>query len=164
MGYNFMSEEVTAGGKEFVFALVWAAVLYFVCGIIMSAFKSYFFIGAVISLLMFCVFGFFVMTRYASRFTYTLKDGSLRINRMIGKRNKEVEFHCSAITGMYYGYRPASFPRRPYNMRKSILSGKRLLYIEYKASDGTRQGVVIEPSDRLRNKIDRERNKSDKND
>ena len=148
-----MTEEITAGGKEFVLAMLWAAALYFVCGIIMDMFKSYFFAGGVISVLVFCVFGFFVMTRYCARFTYTLKGGRLRVNRMIGKRNKEIELPCKNITNISRGRRPAGFPKRPYNMRKSVFANKRLLYIEFTDKTGERCGVIIEPSDELREKI-----------
>ncbi len=152
-----MKEELTAGGKEFFFAMLWAAGLYIVSGILMSAFKNY--IGAAAAIVIFCIFGFFVLTHYASRFTYTLKNGRLRINRMIGKRNKEIELACADISDMYYGFKPQSFPRRPYNMRKSIISGKRSLYIVYKDGSGGLCGVIIEPSDKLRKRIEKERNK-----
>ena len=156
-----MTEEVAAGGKEFAVAMLWAAMLYILCGLIMEVCRQvlpgYYFIGAIISVLIFCVFGFFVLTRYASRFTYTLSGGRLRINRMVGKRNKEIEFACGDIINMYYGYRPASFVKRPYNMRKSLFSKSRLLYIEYRNKDGKTEGVVIQPSDKLRKKIERER-------
>ena len=152
-----MTEEVTAGGREFGFAMLWAAALYFVCGVMMSFFKSYFSAGGVISILIFCVFGFFVMTRYSARFTYTLKSGKLRINRMIGKRNKEIEFSCKNIVSMSYGSKPESFPGRPYNMRKTVFGRKHLLFIEYVDKSGEHCGVIIQPSQKLREKIERER-------
>lgn len=159
-----MTEEVTAGGREFCFAMLWAAALYVVCGILMSFFSSYFSAGGVISIFIFCVFGFFVMTRYSARFTYTLKSGRLRVNRTIGKRNKEIEFACKDIINMSCGTKPESFPKRPYNMRKTVFSTKKLLYIEYADKSGESVGVIIQPSEKLREKIERERNKKDKDD
>ncbi|MCH5212001.1 MAG: hypothetical protein J1G06_03220 [Oscillospiraceae bacterium] len=156
-----MKEEVTAGGKEFGFAMLWAAALYFVCGIIMTLFRSYYFAGGVISILVFCVFGFFVMTRYSARFTYTVKSGRLRVNRMIGKRNKEIELLCKNITNTSYGKRPAAFPKRPYNMRKTVFSTKKLLFIEFTDKEGEKRGVIIQPSEKFIAKIDCERNKND---
>lgn len=157
-----MKEEITAGVKQFCFTMLWAAVLYIICGVIAAGFYSYAFIGGITGILIFCVFGFFVLTHYTSRFTYTLKDGSLRINRMIGKRNKEIEFKCSEITGMYYGFKPVSFPKRSLSMRVSVFSPKRSLYIEYSKAGGERMGVIIEPSEQLRRKIEKERKKSDR--
>lgn len=159
-----MSEEITAGGKEFVFAMIWAAGLYMVCGIIMSLFGSYAFIGAIISIIIFCIFGFYVLTRYSARFTYTLKGNNLRVNRMIGKRNKEFEMKCSDIEGAYYGYKPMGFPRRAANMRKSIFSKKHSLYIEYRNKEGELCGIVIEPSEKLRKKIIKLKDKGRNND
>lgn len=153
-----MTEELTAGGKEFFFAMLWAAGLYVIAGMLMEAFKNY--IGAAAAIVIFGIFGFFVLTHYASRFTYTLKNGRLRVNRMIGKRNKEIEIACSDITDMYYGFKPQSFPKRPYNMRKSIISGRSSLYIVFKDSSSALCGVIIEPSDKLRKRIEKERNKN----
>lgn len=157
-----MSEEKTAGGKQFVFVLLWSAMLYLVCGMIMSLFGSYAFIGGILALIVFCIFGFFVLTHYTARFTYTLKNGSLRINRMIGKRNKEVEFPISSIVRCVYGVKPNDFVKQSVSMRISVFSGKDSLYIEYTNKKNELSGVVIEPSQKLRKRIDRERNKKSK--
>lgn len=150
-----MKEEVTGGYKEFGIAMIIAALLYILCYIIVeiSGLWNYRFIGAVISIIIFCVFGFFVMTRYSAKFTYELKGNRLRINRMIGKRNKEVEVRIAGIEAVYYGYKPASFPKRPEMMRKSIIRNKNSLFIVYKTKNGERAGVVIEPSEKMRKKI-----------
>lgn len=159
-----MKEELTAGGREFVYVLIWAAALYFLCGIITASCASlrYPFIGGIVSVLIFAVFGFFVLTRYASRFTYRIADGRLRVNRLIGKRNKEIEAEIASITGMTLGKKPPDFPRRPYHMHRSIISRRRLLYIEYLNKEGRLCGVVIEPSDRFGKRIEKERKRLDK--
>lgn len=159
-----MTEEVTAGGKEFLLTVLSAAILYLVCGIIMSAFSNYFAIGGVISLMIFATFGFYILTRYTARFTYSLKNGSLRINRMIGKRNKEIEFDCGKIVSLCYGGKPSDFPKRPYYMRKSIFGAKKSLYIQYRDKEDKICGTVIEPSQKLRKKIEKERKKRVGND
>ncbi len=154
-----MREELASGGKQFLFVLIWAAALYIVCGMGMSLFGSYAFIGGILSILVFGVFGFFVLTRFTAKFTYTLKDGRLRVNRMIGKRNKEIDIPVSSITDIVCGVKPSGFPKRPYMMRVSVFSQKKSMYIEYKDKDGATQGLVIEPSDKLKKHIDRERKK-----
>lgn len=159
-----MKEEITAGGKEFVFVMLWAAFLYMVCYVIMSLFYSYRFIGGIISVIILVIFGFYVLTHYTARFTYSLKDGKLRINRMIGKRNRETELDCADIIGLYYGYKPMSFPKRTLSMRKSIINKKHSLYIEYKNKAGELCGVVIEPSEKLRKKINKLKGKGKRND
>ena len=127
----------------------------------MSLFGNYAFIGGVLSILIFCVFGFYVLTRYTARFTYTLKDGRLRVNRMIGKRNKEVDILISSVVDAVYGIKPADFPQKPYMMRVSIVSEKRSLFIKHKDKDGEIKGLVIEPSEKLKKRIDLERKKVD---
>ena len=189
-----MQEVHTAGVKQFGFTVLSAAALYILCGIIMSAFGDFAFIGGIISVLIFCVYGYFVLTHYTSRFTYSLKNGSmrinrmigkrnkefvfgffilthytarfsytlkngrLRINRMIGKRNKETEFSCSDITRIVNGIKPTGFPKHIQSMRISIVSDKDSMYIEYKDNNGGLSAVVIQPSQKLRKRIEREIN------
>ena len=153
-----MQEVHTAGVKQFGFTVLSAAALYILCGIIMSAFGDFAFIGGIISVLIFCVFGFFILTHYTARFSYTLKNGRLRINRMIGKRNKETEFSCSDITRIVNGIKPTGFPKHIQSMRISIVSDKDSMYIEYKDNNGGLSAVVIQPSQKLRKLIEREIN------
>ncbi len=156
-----MKEEHTSGTKQFFIVIGISAVLYLACAVMMSLFGSYAFIGGIISVLVFCVFGYFVLTHYTARFTYSLKDGRLRINRMIGKRNKEYEFPCSAITRTAFGVKPYGFPKPIHNMKINIASKKNCLYIEYKNKSGESEAVAIGPSDKLRRRIDKERKKTD---
>ena len=156
-----MKEELKAGGKEFAVTLLISAALYISCGVMMSLFGNYAFVGGIISILVFCVFGFYVLTRYTARFTYNLKDRRLRINRMIGKRNKEIDIAISSVIDTAYGIKPADFPKDAYIMRVSIVSAKRSLFIKYKDKDGEIKGAVIEPSEKLRKRIDMERKKVD---
>lgn len=156
-----MKEEYSPGGKQFVFVLLWSAVLYIACAAVMSAFGKYAFIGGIISVLVFCIFGFIVLTHYTARFTYSVKNGSLRINRMIGKRNKEIEFSCRNITGTAFGTKPNGFAKPIESMKISVISRKQSMYIEYKTKDGKSASVVIEPSEKLRRRIEKERNSID---
>lgn len=80
-----MKEQRTAGTKEFVFSMLWAVVLLFIGRGIVNSLPSYKFIGTVITIIFFCILGFFVLTRYSSMFTYEDTGYSLRINRGIGK-------------------------------------------------------------------------------
>lgn len=156
-----MREEHSSGIKQFVFVLIWAAFLYIVCGTVMSLFGDYAFVGGIISLFVFCVYGYIVLVHYTARFTYGLKDGILRINRRIGKRNKEIEICCGSITRTAFGEKPSGFAKPMFGMRVSAMSAKRSMYIEFTANDGSKNSVVIEPSDKLRKRIERERKKAD---
>lgn len=152
-----MQEVHTAGVKQFAITLLVSALLYILCGVMMSAFSDYAFIGGIISVLVFCVFGFFVLTHYTARFSYTLKNGRLRINRMIGKRNREIEFACADITRIVNGYKPLDFPKHIYSMKTAIISSKDCMYIEYNDKSGGLSAVVINPSQKLRKRIEREK-------
>ena len=138
-----MQEVHTAGIKQFGITLFVSMLLYILCGVMMSAFRNYAFIGGVISVFIFCVFGFFILTHYTARFTYTLKNGRLRINRM--------------ITRIVNGVKPLDFPKHIHNMRINIISNKDCMYIEYQDKNGGLSAVAIEPSEKLRKRIERER-------
>lgn len=152
-----MTENVSAGGKQFLIVLFWSAALYMIFGIIMSALHIYAFIGGIAAVIAFSILGFFVVTRYSARFTYSLKGGRLRITRQIGKRNKEREFACKDIVRTLYGVKPSDFVKKAPVMRMSIASAKKSLFIEYKDKNGQLCGIVIEPSKKLRNRIEEER-------
>lgn len=156
-----MKEEYSPGGKQFMFVLLWSAVLYIACAAVMSAFGNYAFIGGIIAVVVFCVFGFIVLTHYTARFTYSVKNGNLRINRMIGKRNKEIEFSCRNITKTAFGAKPDGFAKPIQSMKISVINKKQSMYIEYKTKDGKPASVVIEPSEKLRRRIEKERNSID---
>lgn len=156
-----MEEKHSSTTKQFLFVLLWAAFLYIACGTLMSAFGDYAFIGGVIALVVFAVFGYIVLVHYCARFTYSLKNGRLRINRMIGKRNKEVEFACSDITRTAFGEKQTDFSKPVFNMRVSVMNSKNSMYIEYKANDNSLKSVVIEPTEKLRKRIEKERKNTD---
>ena len=156
-----MKEEYSSGGKQFLFVLLWSAFLYVACGTMMAAFGNYAFIGGIISVLVFCVFGFFVLTHYTSKFTYSIKNDRLRINRMIGKRNKEIEISCRDITRTHFGAKPTGFAKPVQSMQISVISKKKSMYIEYRTKDGKKSSVVIEPSEKLRRRIEKERERTD---
>lgn len=146
-----MEETRTAGGKEFVFSVLWAIVLLFIGSYIISALPEYKIIGMIITLLIFCVLGFFVLTRYSAIFTYSLKDDRLRINRAIGKRNKEVDFAISDIKSMTK-HRPKNSTGRAKVMKETVFSQKDVYYVVYEKY-GLRNTLVFAPSKVMADKI-----------
>ncbi len=125
-----MEEKRTGGGKEFVFSIICAVILLFIGRIIINSIENYKIIGTIITIVMFCVLGFFVLTRYSAVYTYTLKNDRMRINRSIGHRNKEVDFAVSDIRTVTRT-KPAKAPRNTVIMRASVFSSKNLWYIVY---------------------------------
>ena len=78
-----MEEKRTGGGKEFVFSVIWAVILLCIGRVITNLLENYKIIGVIITIIMFCVLGFFVLTRYSAVYTFTFKDDRLRVNRSI---------------------------------------------------------------------------------
>lgn len=146
-----MEEKRTGGGKEFVFAMVWAVVLMLAGQYITYLLPSYKIIGTIITILMFCVLGFFVLTRYAAVFTYSVKDDIVRVNRSIGHRNKEVEFFASEVKSVTKT-RPEQKVINVYNMRTTVFSLKKVRYVVYERN-GIKNMLVFEPSDKMAKKI-----------
>ena len=125
-----MEEKRTGGKKEFLYSVLWAIALLIAGRFIIFAIPDYKVIGAVITLLFFCVLGFFVLTRYSAIYTYTLKNTLFRANRKIGHRNKEFEVSLSGIKSITRK-RPKKSPRAQ-NMRTTVFSKKDLWYIVYR--------------------------------
>lgn len=148
-----MKEVRAAGGKEFVFSMLWAMFLLFVSRGIVNSLPDYKMIGAIAGILMYCVLGYFVLTRYSSRFTYENTGTSLRINRMIGKRNKEIEFKLSDIENISR-VKPKKLPKQVFYMRVSVFSDKRSYYITF-TRDGEKYMAVVEATEEFMKKLEK---------
>ena len=125
-----MEEKRTGGKKEFLYSVLWAIALLLAGRFIIFALPDYKVIGAAVTLLLFCVLGFFVLTRYSAVYTYSLKNTRFRANRMIGHRNKEYEVSLSSVKSVTRK-RPHGAPRAQ-NMRTTVFSKKDLWYIVYR--------------------------------
>ena len=125
-----MEEKRTGGKKEFLYSVLWAVALLVVGRFIIFALPRYKVIGTIITLLMFCALGFFVLTRYSAVYTYSLKNTRFRANRLIGHRNKEYEVALSGVKSVTRK-RPKNSPRAQ-NMRTTVFSKKDLWYILYR--------------------------------
>ena len=125
-----MEEKRTGGGKEFVFSVIWAVILLCIGRAITNLLENYKIIGVIITIIMFCVLGFFVLTRYSAVYTFTFKDDRLRVNRSIGHRNKEVDFAVSEIESVTRS-KPENAPKTKVVMRASVFTAKNLWYIIY---------------------------------
>lgn len=148
-----MKEVRAAGGKEFVFSMLWAMFLLFVSRGIVNSLPDYKMIGAIAGILMYCVLGYFVLTRYSSRFTYENTGTSLRINRMIGKRDKEIEFKLSDIENISR-VKPKKLPKQVFYMRVSVFSDKRSYYITF-TRDGEEYMAVVEATEEFMKKLEK---------
>ena len=148
-----MKEVREAGGKEFVFSMLWAMFLLFVSRGIVNSLPDYKVIGAGAGILMYCVLGFFVLTRYSSRFTYENTGSSLRINRTIGKRNKEIEFKFGDVKSISRS-KPKKLPKQVFYMRVSVFSDKKSYYITF-TREGQEYMTVIEASEDFMKKLEK---------
>lgn len=148
-----MKEVRTGGGREFIYSVLWAIVILFTGRALILFMPSYKLFGGIITLILFSVLGFFVLTRYAAVFTYTLKGYRLRINRQIGKRNKELEIKLTDIQSIS-DEKPGTMPRKNmiYNMRASVFSKQKLCYIKWRCGEGD-MVLVFEPSAAMKNEI-----------
>lgn len=153
-----MTETQSAGFKEFLISLVWAAVLFVMGGSVSYAIPLFKVIGGIGTLLFLCAFAFFVLTRYSAVFTYSLNGCILRVNRMIGHRNKEVEIKLSQIKSISEKD-PNIKPT--YRMRKYILRNKLDRYIIF-SDGGTEKCLLFDPSPELLKKIKKQMKKSEK--
>ena len=139
-----MEEKRTGGGKEFIFSLLWAVIFMILGQYIIFILPSYKIIGTIITILLFCILGFFVLTRYAAIFTYSIKDDIVRVNR-------EVEFYISDVKSVTR-QKPKKTPKTIYNMRASVFSPKKVWYVVYE-KNRIENMLVFEPSQKMAEKI-----------
>ena len=156
-----MKEVRAAGTKEFIYSILWAVFLLFIGRGIINSLPNYKVVGTIAVLISFCVLGFFVLTRYSAQFTYEDTGYSLRINRSIGKRNKEVEFRYEDILYMDSD-KPSEMPKPRWNMRTSVFSHKKCIYIVFGYSKN-KQTLIFEPTEKfiinLKQSIKKNKNK-----
>lgn len=146
-----VEEKLTAGTKEFCFSMAWALALLTIGKYIIFILPSYKIIGTIITILMFCVLAFFVMTRYCGVYSYTLRDDMLRVNRRIGHRNKEVGIYMSEVKEVTKR-RPPKAAGSVYTMKKSVFSQRNTWYVIYER-DGRDNMLVFEPTRKMAEKI-----------
>lgn len=148
-----MQECRTGGMKEFIFSVIWSVLILFFGRYIIFMLPAYKITGAIFTVILFCILGFFVLTRYAAVFTYTLKGYNLRINRRIGGRNKELEIKLSEAESICKHKPPVHLKRRCiYMMCTSVFSCKKRRYIVYRHG-GIHGMIVFEPSREMFRKI-----------
>ena len=146
-----MEETRTGGGKEFVFSMIWTIILLIIGKCIISVLTAYKIIGTIITILMFCVLGFFVLTRYSAIYTYSIKNDRMRVNRKIGHRNKEVDFAMSSVKSVSK-QRPNKTPKSVQNMKTKVFSQKDIWYVVYE-KNGKENMLVCEISKKMADKI-----------
>lgn len=154
-----MEEKRSAGGREFFIAIVWSVFLFTVSQYIGSAMETYHIVANLIAIGMFCVLGFFVLTRYCATFTYTVRDGRVRINRLIGHRNKEVDFAVSNIKSICAPNARINV-KNTYKMTTKMFSKSGLCLIVFN-KQGFDEAVIFEPSREMLQHIKKQIKKKD---
>lgn len=148
-----MKEERTGGGREFIFSVIWAAVLLILGRALTITLTDYKIIGVLVTILMYCVLGFFVLTRYAAVYTLTFEDERVRIVRAIGHRVKTVDFAISQVRTVQKT-RPKTKARAQI-MRQSVFSQRNVYYIEYE-KNGVPSLLVCDMSRKMADRIKKE--------
>ncbi len=93
-----MTEIKKAGGKEFVFVLIWAVAICTVTAYMKFCMQSYKLVADITAIVLFAILAYFTLVRYSAVYTYYADKSVIRVNRAIGKhRNKEAEFEIKDI-------------------------------------------------------------------
>lgn len=139
-----MEEKRTAGGKEFFISIVWSVFLFTLSQYIGAAMETYHIVANLTGIAMFCILGFFVLTRYCASYTYSVKDGRVHIQRLIGHRSKEVDFAVSNIKSISSGNSSVK-AKNVCNMTTKMLLKKGTYCIVFNKK-GFDEAVIFEPS------------------
>lgn len=134
-----MKQIKKAGAREFFLALLIIFLIMTVCGYIKFITPSYTVIIDILTVLLFVVYGFLVLSHYAAEFTYTLSEKAIKINRTVGKRNREIEIPFSSVVSI-----TTTRPDTKYikNFSPYITGGKKKIYITYD-TNRLKEAVII---------------------
>ena len=140
-----IKQEKRADTKEFFLSLLLIFIIIAVSDILRSFISSYAVAVDILSLILICFLGYEILIHYCAVFTYTCSDKILRINRSIGKRNKEVEINTSKIK---YISDKKPDTKQILKFCTSILKNKKTKYLVYKENKELK-AVLIEIDDEM---------------
>lgn len=140
-----MQQVKKSGIKQFFIAilLIFANMTFF--GYVKFLFSSYSVIADILCLISMCILGFFILIRYGAVYTYTADIEKLKINRTIGKRNKEIEIPVKGIISVSNQKPKTEFIK---NFSRFLLTNKHTCYVTYE-KDRLTSAVIIEADDEL---------------
>lgn len=130
-----------AGGKEFFLSILVIALLALVISYIRFILPAYKTLADIAGIILFVVFGFFVLTRYGAVYRYLVDDNHIRLTRIIGKRCREVEFSPDQIIEIS---RKKPKTNEHYTFSRFILPHKHTIYITVEKEDRLRRSVALE--------------------
>ncbi len=149
-----MKQIKKAGLKQFFTVILLVILILIVFETIRGFISSYGVVADILSLLCIIVLGYNVLIHYSAIFTYTCDEKRIKLNRLIGKRNKEIEFSTSSIISVS-SKKPDT--KYIYNFNPKILAGKNSKYITYN-NKRIIEAVLIEADDEMKNYLEKFKN------
>lgn len=141
-----MKETYKSGIREFLITIALIVVLMFAGEFIIYLIPEYKMAGGIISLLLLCVLGFFVLTRYTAVYTYELTDDRLKVNRTIGHRNKELGIYYNEIKRIGPDISTQGMQKQNvYVMIPGIRKKKNAVYVSFKEGK-VKKVMIFRPS------------------
>lgn len=123
-----MKQIKKSGFKEFIISLIAIFAVIFTANSISFRFPGGTAIADILSVILLAWLGFNILVHYTAEFTYTLSNESLRLNRQIGKRNKEIEIPLNSITSISSNKPDCKYI---YNFSPHIFKNKNTKYITF---------------------------------
>lgn len=145
-----------AGLKQFLWVILSIILIVTLFDLIRYIIPSYKVIIDILSLIGIIIFGYEVLIHYSAVFTYTVDENRMKINRCIGKRNKEVEFSVSSVK--YVSSKKPDI-KNIYNFNPNIFTGKNSKYIVYDSKRIT-EAILIEADSQMNEYLKRFKNKN----
>ncbi len=143
-----ITQKKSAGKREFFLAVCIVCLIVVIASVLGGIFKNSL-IGDISGLLLFCVYGYFVLVRYGAVYTYTVTDSAIRVNRQIGARNKEAELTKDDIIKITHKKPKAKVT---YNFSRFIIKRSGVLYILF-MNGNDRMAAIVEADRELRDAL-----------
>ncbi len=141
-----MKQTKKSGFKEFIISLIAIFSVIFAARSLSFKFPGGAVVVDILSVVILAWLGFNVLVHYTAQFTYTLTDNSLRLNRQIGKRNREIEIPLNSISSISSNKPDCKYI---YNFSPNIFKNKNTKYIIFEYNRLV-QAAVVEADDELK--------------
>ena len=138
-----MKYTLKAGAREFVFVLIWIAVIALAGDLVKYLIPEPPVLKEIVTILFGCVLVYFVYTRYCAEFTYTLGEDGLTAKSRIGRRERTAYAEYKAISCIS-DTKPENKPKAINMFVRNVIPYRKRRYISYNQGANL---LVIETDD-----------------
>lgn len=140
-----LKQEKKSSLSDFLRVIAIVCMVYVLSSVVAGIVKNQL-AGDVFALMVFCVYGYFVLVRYSAVYTYTLSEKRFKISRQIGKRHKEAEISKKDIIDIS---KVKPKVKTTFNFSRFIINRKNTMYLIFN-NEGVKMSAIFECDDEMK--------------